>query len=167
MSQLSFERITRADLRRLARIATEEREDFFARRPDWKLLYGRRFVAAALLDQAASHFCNGSSGVNEFSLCLFFSAHAEAPFPNRWSSYRDFGKSKFGHDDDHPQYRGRRVRLFGRSLPCRPNADPFAALQEFLGSGRTPTARQLRQQAVVLISPEAFLGYVVWPTLVR
>lgn len=166
MTTVSYERITRNDLRRLARIANEECEDFFSRRSDWKLLYGRRFLAAALYGREASHFCNGSSGIEQFNLCLFFGAHAEAPFPHRWASNRDFGQSKFGHSESHPQYDGRRVQVIGRSVPHRSGNDVLVTLESYVRGGRTPVARQLREQAVVLISPERFLGHVLWPTLV-
>ena len=112
------------------------------------------------------HYCNGSSGLMQFDLCLFFAAHAEAPFPYRWTSWRDFGPSKFGRNATDQAYAGRRVRLTGRSIGCRPGDDPVAALQAYLRHGGTPTARQLREGAVVLIGPAHILGYVAWPTLV-
>lgn len=162
----SFEQITRADLRRLARIADEEREDLFARRPDWRLLYRRRLLCTALTGRSAMHYCNGSSGVVQFDVCLFFAAHAEAAFPHRWTSLRDFASPKFGRAEGDAAYAGRRIRFTGRSINCRPSNDPVAALQTYLRRGRTPTARQLREDAVVLIAPEHYLGYVAWPTLV-
>lgn len=162
----SFEQITRADLRRLGRISDEEREDFFTRRPDWRLLYRRRLLCTALTGRSALHFCNGTSGVVQFDVCLFFSVHAEAAFPYRWTSLRDFGSSKFGRADDEANYEGPRIRITGRSINCRPSEDPVTALQIYLRRGRTPTARQLREDAVVLIGPEHYLGYVAWPTLV-
>ena len=162
----SFEQISRADLRRLARIADEEREDLFTRRPDWRLLYRRRLLCTALTGRSAMHFFNGTSGVVQFDVCLFFAVHAEAAFPHRWTSMRDFGIRKFGPAEGDTNYIGRRVRLTGRSINCRPSDDPVAALQTYLRRGRTPTARQLRQDAVVLIGPERYLGYVAWPTLV-
>jgi hypothetical protein len=163
---VSFEQISRADLRRLARIADEEREDLFARRPDWRLLYGRRLLCAALTGRSATHCCNGSVGVVQFDVCLFFAAHAEAAFPHRWTSLRDFGSPKFGRAGAEVAYTGRRVRLTGRSIDCRPGDNPVAALQAYLRRGRTPIARQLRKDAVVLIGPKHYLGYVAWPTLV-
>jgi hypothetical protein len=166
MSTVSYEPISRADLRRLARIAEEERDDFFARRPDWKLLYRRRLLCTALCGGAATHFCNGTTGVDEFHLWLFFAVHAEAAFPHHWRSFRDFGPSKFGRSNEQPRYRGRRVRLSGRSIPGRPGVESLDALQTYLRNGRTPTARNLRQDAVVLISPKHFLGHVAWPSLV-
>ena len=162
----SFEQITRADLRRLGRIAEEEREDFFTRRADWRLLYRRRLLCTALTGRSAVHFCNGTSGVVQFDVCLFFALHAEAAFPHRWTSLRDFGSAKFGRAQGEANYIGKRIRFSGRSINCRPSDDPVAVLQTYLRRGRTPTARQLRKDAVVLIGPERYLGYVAWPTLV-
>jgi hypothetical protein len=165
VSSGTFERITKNDLRRLARIAEQEREDFFARRPDWRLLYRRRLLVTALTGRSATHFCNGTSRFEEFELCLFFAAHTEAAFPHNWISHRDFGRSKFGQTADGGVYAGRRIILRGRSLVWRPGDNPVVALQSYLRSGRTPTARQLRDESVVLIAPERFLAYVAWPTL--
>jgi hypothetical protein len=166
MANRSYERISRNDLRRLARIADEERDDLFARRPDWGLLYRRRLLCTVLHGRCALHYCNGTTGIDEFDVCLFFAAHAEARFPHHWSAYRDFGTSKFGHRVSDGGYAGRRIHFTGRSLACRPSDDPIAALQAYLRGGRSPTARRIRQDAVVLISPRSHLGYVAWPTLV-
>jgi hypothetical protein len=165
-SDRSYERITRADLKRLARIAREEREDFFGRHPEWALLYRRRMLGSALCQEAALHFINGTSGLREFDVWSFYAEHAEAPFPHHIVSHRDLGKSKFGRALDAEGYRGRRVDLSGRSLPCEASADPVEALQQYLRRGETPSARSLRQSAVILIEPEHYTGYVVWPTLI-
>ena len=78
----------------------------------------------------------------------------------------DFGKSKFGRDAANPEaYQGRRVEFRGRSLDCKPGDDPIEILQRYLRSGDTPSARELRDKAVVLTEPEQFSGYVVWPSL--
>ena len=53
MSERSFERITKSDLRRLAHIARHEREDLFERHPEWALLYRRRVICSALCRGAA------------------------------------------------------------------------------------------------------------------
>ncbi len=166
MADRSYERISKVDLRRLARIADEERDDYFARRPDWRLLYRRRYLCAVLYGQSALHHCNGTTGIDQFDVCLFFATHAEAPFPHHWSVDRDFGKSKFGRRLSDHGYAGRRVHCIGRSLACRPSDDPISVLQAYLRGGRSPTARRIRDGAAVLISPESYLGYVAWPTLV-
>ena len=165
-SERSSERITRSDLKRLARTAIDEREDFFERHPEWAMLYRRRAVCAALCKDAALHFVNGSTGVDVFDVWTFYAEHPEAPFPFQQLAKADFGKSKFGRDAAHPEaYQGRRIELRGRSLACKPGDDPIEVLQRYLRSGETPSARELRDKAVVLLEPEQFLGYVVWPSL--
>ena len=162
----SLERITKTDLRRLARIATDERNDLFARHPELKLLYERRLLCTALCGRSALHFCNGTAGVEEFDVWSFYAAHTEAPFPHHRQSYRDFGNSKFGEAVGAGNYAGRRIRLTGRSLSVRPGDDPVVSLQSYFRAGRTTSARKLRDSAVVLIEPENFLAYVAWPTLI-
>lgn len=162
----SFEPITKSDLGKLARIARSEREDFFGRHPEWAMLYRKRLVCVALCKDAALHFVNGSTGVDAFDVWTFYAEHAEAPFPFQQTARADFGKSKFGRDALNPDaYQGRRVELQGRSLACAPRDDPIEVMQRYLRSGETPSARELRDKAVVLIEPAQFLGYVVWPSL--
>lgn len=163
----SFERITKTDLRRLARLAHADREEFFERHPEWAILYRKRFIGAALAGDAALHFVNGSTGLEGFELWSFYVGHPDAAFPFQRVGKADFGKSKFGQDAANPDaYVGRRVELRGRSLDCTSADDPIGVLQHYLRSGETPTARDLRAKAVVLLEPEEFLGYVVWPSLV-
>jgi hypothetical protein len=167
MSDRSFERITKADLKKLVRIVREEREDFFGRHPEWALLYRKRLICSALCRDAALHFVNGMTGVDEFHVWSFYAEHAEAPFPFQHVGRSDFGLSKFGVDPQNPQaYRGRRVETTGRALPCKPGDDPIVAIQQYLKDGETPSARELREKAIVLLEPENFLGYVAWPSLV-
>ena len=162
----SFERITKADLKKLARIAKAEREEFFERHPEWAMLYRKRVVCAALCKDSALHFVNGSTGVDVFDVWTFYAEHPEAPFPFQQLAKADFGKSKFGRDAANPEaYRGRRLALRGRSLDCKPGDDPIEGLQRYLRSGETTSARELREKALVLLEPERFLGYVVWPAL--
>lgn len=158
--------ILKTDLKKLARIASEEREDFFGRHPEWALLYRKRWLCSALCREAAVHFTNGSSGFREFDVWNFYAEHPEAAFPHHLLSYRDFGKSRFGRDAGAESYAGRRVVVTGRSLACAPGADPVEALQLYLRRGETPSARELRLKAVVLLEPERYLGYIAWPTLV-
>jgi hypothetical protein len=158
--------ILKTDLKKLVRIAREEREDFFGRHPEWALLYRKRWLCSALCRDAALHFTNGSSGFREFDVWNFHAEHPEAAFPHHHVSYRDFGKSKFGRDSDAVIYSGRRVVVTGRSLPVAPGDNPVEALQQYLRRGETPSARELRLKAVVLLEPEEYLGYIAWPTLV-
>ena len=87
-------------------------------------------------------------------------------YPYQQLAKADFGKSKFGRDAANPEaYQGRRVELRGRSLDCKPGDDPIEVLQRYLRAGATSSARELRDTALVLLEPEQFQGYVVWPSL--
>lgn len=165
-TERSFERITRADLKRLARIAADEREDFFSRHPEFAILYRKRLLCTALGDDAALHHLNGVTGVSAFSVWSFYAEHPEAPFPFRRAGRADFGQSKFGRAADAPEgYVGRPVDLHGRSIDIAPGHDPVEALQRYLKASATRSSRELAQKAVVLIEPEPLLGAEVWPTL--
>ena len=162
----SYEVITKADLRRLARIAQEQREDFFSRHPEFAILYRKRLLCAALSDDGALHYLNGMTGVGEFSVWSFYAEHPEAAFPFQVVEHADFGQSKFGRAQDAPEgYVGRRVGLHGRSIEAGPEHDPLEALQRYLRAGASPSARELGHKAVVLITPERLLGAQAWPTL--
>ncbi|HTP97429.1 MAG TPA: hypothetical protein VMK05_16370 [Burkholderiales bacterium] len=162
----SFATITKADLKRLARIARTERDDFFKRHAEWRLLYGARALCGALTGAAALHFINGSTGIAEFDVFTFYAHNPDASFPYHRVAREDFGKPKFGRLPGGPEtFTGRPVNLTGRDIDASPADDPVEALHAYLKRGATPSARELRDHAVVLIEPERLLGYVVWPTL--
>jgi len=163
----SSERITRIDLKRLARIAGREREDFFSRHPEFALLYRKRLLCSALGEDAALHYLNGLTGIGEFSVWSFYASHPEADFPFRQTVRADFGESKFGRAANGPDgYAGRAIVLHGRSLDVAPGSDPVEALQRYLKAGATRSSRELALKALVLIEPPQLLGTEVWPTLV-
>ena len=162
----SYELITKADLRRLARIAQEQRDDFFTRHAEFAILYRKRVLCTALADDAALHFLNRTTGVSEFSVWSFYAEHPEAPFPFHVVDHVDFGQSKFGRATDAPEgYVGRRVVLHGRSIDATPEQDPLEALQRYLRAAASPSSRDLAHKAVVVIGPERLLGTQAWPTL--
>ena len=166
LAERSFQPITRADLKRLARIAAEDREDFFSRHPEFAILYRKRLLCTALGGDAALHLLNGVTGVREFSVWSFYAEHPEAPFPFHRAGRADFGESKFGRAPDAPErYTGRRVDLHGRSIDATPGSGPVEALQRYLKAGATRSSRGLARKAAVLIEPEFLLGAEVWPTL--
>lgn len=79
----------------------------------------------------------------------------------RWRTVADFGPSRFGRTATAPELRGRRVDLFGRSLPEPPGADPGDAIRRYLAAARSPSAKLLTQKPVVLLEPGR-RGEVVW-----
>jgi hypothetical protein len=119
----------------------------------------------SLCQGAALHYVDGRNGVKDFDVWTFYAAHAEGMFPPRWHTVADFGESRFGRrrrEPDGRQLDGRRVDLFGRSLPERPRADPVKALTRYLTVRRTKSARELAEKAVVIIDPPHLRGTVAW-----
>jgi hypothetical protein len=96
-----------------------------------------------------------------------FDVYAEIPgktYPPRWRTTADFGSSRFGRRESEPDgiFLGRRVDLFGRSLPTTRTAEPLEVITDYLTNQRTASARLLAAKAVVIVEPLALLGTVVW-----
>jgi hypothetical protein len=163
----SHARITRTDLKRLVRLAQEERDDFFTRHPEWAILYRKRMLCTALCGDGALHYLNGITGVDEFRVWTFYAENSEAAFPHHHVSHLDYGESKFGRGAGLPEsYKGLRVELQGRSLDAQTGDDPLQVLQRYLNARASPSARELSSRAVVLLEPEEFFGVEAWPSLV-
>jgi hypothetical protein len=160
----TLEPIERADLNRLAAIAAADRAARFDRVPRWRP-YADRLICVTLCQGAAMHFLDGSNGINDFDVWSFFADHPVGRFPQRWRTFADFGESRFGRTTGAPAaFRGRRVDLFGRSLPETPDAEPIAALRRYLESGRSHSARRLAQKAAVILDPAPLRGSIAWPS---
>lgn len=165
LSERSYERVTKADLRKLAAISAAHRARWFKYgRPSG--VYEHRFLCSALCQGAAVHYVGGKNGVKDFDIYEFYADHPKVTIPYRTRWCYDFGPSKFGRQPKpklHPEFVGRRIDLFVRALPVDVDADPVAAVQEYLENGRTTTATLLAEKAVVLLEPHELLGEVVWP----
>jgi hypothetical protein len=83
VSERSFEKIEKADLKRLLDLATEDRDEFFARHPGWKKLYSKRLLCTALCQGAAQHYVDGTNGIKDFDVWTFYAEHPEAAYPYR------------------------------------------------------------------------------------
>jgi hypothetical protein len=163
----SYARITRTDLKRLVRLAQDERDDFFTRHTEWAILYRKRILCAALCGDGALHYLNGITGVSEFQVWTFYAENSEAAFPPYHVSHLDYGESKFGRGANLPEsYKGLRMVVQGRSLDAATGDDPLEALQRYLRARATPSARELAARAVVLLEPDELLGVEAWPSLV-
>lgn len=157
----SYERIDLDDLKRLAEIAKQDRENFFGQYPEWAKLYQGSFLCVALCQGAALHFLNGKTGINDFDIYSFYASNpAKDWYAKRIKAY-DFGDPKFGQTKDKPEYVGRRVDCLGRSISVKEDEHPESALQRYLREGKTATARLLAEKVVVLLEPNC--GKVIWP----
>lgn len=159
----SLATITLDDLRRLGRLAAEDRTAFFARKPETGLLYSSRLFAVALCQGGALHYLNGTNGIKDLDVWSFYTESPTRMFPPRRRAKVDLGDPKFGVTPDTPSFVGRRVDLIGRSIPNANPKDPIGTLRRYLSGGRTESARLLAMKAVVLIEPEDLIGTVVWP----
>jgi len=157
ISKRSYEKITKADLKKLLSFAQEDRKKFFSKYPRWKKLYSDRIICIALCQGAALHYLDEKNGVKDFDVWTFYSEHQSEPFPYRRMGHADFGPSKFGcHPDDIDKFDGRCVDLVGRSLKCSKNAEPVKALHEYLSNPKTKTAAELSKKAVILLYPQKY-----------
>jgi len=139
----SYERITLDDLRRLAEIARVDREEFFARKPQYRPLAGYVF-AVALCQGAGLHYVTGRTASKTWTCGPFTPSTRRLSIRHVDQSRQGiFGDRKFGQTDDSKHFVGRRVDCLGRSLPIRKGSDPVAVLRDYLGNARTQTARKL------------------------
>ena len=157
----SFGTIGPHDLRRLARIARDDRRDFFKSHPKWARAYGKRFLCAALCQGAAQHYIDNTTGINDFDVYSFYSRNPRKQWYAKRIKAHDFHDAKFGKSKDKPDFVGRRVDCMGRTIDVRKNEDILKSLQRYLMQGRTKTARLLALKAVILLEPSC--GKVVWP----
>jgi hypothetical protein len=164
----SYEKITTADLQRLARIAIEDREAFFEKDSSWGELYRDRVLAIALCQGAAGHYVYGEGGVNDFDVYTFYEDNPARHWYAKRNPSADFGDPKFGQTVDKPNYVGRRVDLLGRGIKYRRPEDPAAAICRWLRTDKGTSAPLLAQKPVVLLAPEERVGEIIWnPDAVR
>ena len=156
--------ISKNDLRRLGRLAAEDRDEFFRRKPDTGSLYSSRLFAVALCQGGALHYLDGKNGIKDLDVWSFYTEDAARMFPPRRRAKVDFGDPKFGVSPDTPEFIGRRVDLIGRSIPAADPNDPVGSLRKYLTGRKTESARLLALKAVILIEPTELLATVAWPT---
>lgn len=137
VSERLFERITKADLRRLAMLAIDYFDDLFDRRPHASGLFRRRLIMLALCQGAALHYIDGSHGVKDFDVWGFFRELPDLAFPYRGVRGRpDFGLSRFGREPKQDRYEGRRVDILGRSINVERGENAVAAVRRYLAPVR-------------------------------
>ena len=161
VTKRSWETLETHHLRRLAKIAISDLEDFFRRRSETGDLYRNRRMLLCLCQGGARHFVHQDNGVKDFDVWAFFRENPERPFPYRRRGVQDFGHSRFGCHPDDENYQGRRVDVFGRSLACGDGQRPRACVREWLGRGKTKSSRKIAKSPVVVIHPEADIGRIL------
>src|SRR3546814_11132111 len=100
----SYEPLTKADLKRLGEIASDDRADLFRRKPETAHLYGDRLFAVALCQGGALHYLDGKNGIKDLDVWSFFKPNPKRQFPYRRRAELDFGNPKFGQSADTPAF---------------------------------------------------------------
>ncbi len=124
-------------------------------------------MCIALCQGAALHYVDGENGICDFDVWTFYYEHSKGPFPHQRRGEKDFGISKFGcHPADTEKFKGRRIDMIGRSLKARKSTDPLKCIQNYLNKPLSKSAYELRKKAVVFLTPERYMGKIVWPETV-
>lgn len=159
----SPEIITKADLRKLYRLACSDIDQFFARHPVYRKPYEGKERLVALCQGAALHYIDRKNGVKDFDVWFFYPAKTPV-LPYRRRGVVDFGPSKFGrHPQVNRKFEGRTVDVLMRSDLAFNTRSPESAIQSYLSHPRTKTAKLLGQKALIGLYPESVFGKVMWP----
>jgi hypothetical protein len=157
----SFKRISRPDLRKLARLALDDLRALFVRRPNCRR-YQNRLLMICLCQGAAQHYVYGDRGIADFDVWAFFRGLPKE-FPPRRHGRKDFGPSKFGRDAKGPKrFIGRRVDILGRSIKVRRTDTPAKAVHRYFEEPKTTSARFLAVEPAIVIWPPRYCGEVLW-----
>ncbi len=163
--QRSLEPIIADDLLRLSELARADRKAMFKHNEHWRAYEGQ-VLGVTLCQGSALHYVDGVNGVKDFDVWSSsrrrLPGHIRIPPCTGANKPADFEESRFGRTASAPAWiKGRRVDLLARSFPVARSADPIEAIQQWLRSGNTKSARKLADKAVVMLEPA--LGQVIWP----
>ena len=107
---------------------------------------------------------DGVTGIKDLDVWSFFAEIAGVPLPPRRPRIiKDFGDPRFGKTPDSPDFIGRRVDLFLRSIPAESTSDPAGSVSSYLRNARSKAARELAKKAVVGLYPASLEAVVIWP----
>jgi hypothetical protein len=162
ISERSYEKITKRDLRLLLGLAQENIRVFFERNPKYKRLYMGKEVLVVLAQGAAQHYIDNKNGIKDFDVWFFYPNKKKLTLPYRRRGKMDFGKSKFGRHPEDNNYEGRRIDILMRSDAFFNKNNPVDSLHNYLNNKRTKTAELLAQKAMIGLWPEKVLGIKIW-----
>lgn len=160
----SLETLTADDLKELYVGSIRRLREYFVQGQGtkWNYLYNiEKPLAAALCQGSAMHYHDLMNGIKDFDIWFFY------PFNERHLPYRtiwnwDYQNQKFGRHPSMQGYSGRKVDVLVRSIKSYVHNDPVSTIHQFLQFENTSSSRELSKKAVVMLSPEPFLGKVVW-----
>lgn len=157
----SYRAIENEDLEKLAEIARRDRENFFAKYPEWAETYAERVLGITLCQGAAQHYIDGTTGINDFDIYTFYRKNPDKHWYAKRIKAYDFSDPKFGQSVNRPDWVGRRVDCMGRAIEAGTGEDVISSLRRYLREARSETAKLLAEKAIVLLEPHC--GMVVWP----
>ncbi|WEX76187.1 hypothetical protein PYH37_004471 [Sinorhizobium numidicum] len=152
----SYERLTPADLERIASVALATLDGIFDRAPIAGL-YRDRLLLLTLAQGSALHYLDGTNGLKDIDVWAFFEGGLTKPFPHRKRWCVDFGPSRFGRHPDDPGYSGRRLDLMGRSIAVVGGETSQDAVRRWLAS-RATSAIELRKKPMFCLFPAGIFG---------
>jgi hypothetical protein len=155
-------KITKTDLKKLLRLASNNLADFFKRNPKYSKPYEGKQVLVALCQGAALHYVDNKNGVKDFDVWFFYPKKS-INLPYRRRGIIDFGKSKFGSHPDDNDFLGRRIDVLMRSDSFFDVKDPTLAIAKYLSKKNSKTSKLLAKKAAVGLYPDNLLGKVLWP----
>lgn len=143
------------DLRHLAEVAHYDLAGFISRNPHHASLPAR-LLFVGLCQGGAQHFVDGTHGLKDFDVWMFFAAGTGDPiYPVRRRGVATYEGPRF-------QNSTRRIDVLGRTLKVKLQADPALSLNSYLSTPSTSTAWHLAQRPVVALWPEPLIGQVIW-----
>jgi hypothetical protein len=127
------------------------------------LAQGAALHQAVQWDYASRYLNTNEAGIKDIDIWMFFEAKNEKVFNPRWKKHFDFGKSRFGRNpQDPPEYIGRRIDLFGRSIEIKKNESVEDSILRWLQKPGRGSPFHLKQKAIIGLFPESTLGEVIW-----
>jgi hypothetical protein len=162
LEQRSFTPIDEDDLRCLVRLALDDLESLYRRKPRIREICEGRLLCLALCQGGALHYIDRVTGVKDLDVWAFFERDGTKQFPYRRRGVVDFGSPKFGRTPGYPHFVGRSVDVLGRSISVRDGEAPPYSVLRYIREGSTATARHLAKKAVVLLYPGEYFAQILW-----
>ncbi len=150
--------MTRIDLLEMKRYGLEELERFTTQQGNGKYsAYKRRLAAICLCQGAARHFLDGTKGVRDVDIWLFFLEHTTVKIPHR-RNMRSQGFRDFTNLGNKP------VDFMKKMIPstCWEGADIKQTIENYLCQSKTQTARELSKQPVIGLFPDHVFAKLLW-----
>ena len=149
----TFEKITRRDLSKLLTVGKNVESRFFDNNPHLAR-FRNKLVLIALCQGAADHYCDGTTGIDDYDLWFFYEHLRDIRMPPRGYLRKI-----------HPGlncYKDKRVDVMRRSASAFKKGDVKASISRYLTNPINPTPRCLSQKAVIGLCPPEVMGEKLW-----